>query len=198
MTEKLTKRSGDTPEIDLAKFENKWYNPGRGILTRSLWFLIGSPIVRSTVIPSSALRTWILRAFGARVGSGVVWKPGLHVKYPWRLTVGDHSWIGEDCWIDSLADITIGSNACVSQGVYLCTGNHDWSDPHFALRVSPIVIGDGAWVGAKSVVCPGVNVERLAILAAGSVATRSIPAAEVHVGNPAVYSRRRTIRNRPV
>jgi putative colanic acid biosynthesis acetyltransferase WcaF len=127
-----------------------------------------------------------------------VWKPGLHVKYPWRLTVGDHTWIGEDCWIDSLADITIGSNVCVSQGAYLCTGNHDWSDPYFGLRVSPIVIGDGAWVGAKAVVCPGVNIEKLAILAAGSVATKSIPSAEIHVGNPAIYSRNRRIRDSSV
>jgi putative colanic acid biosynthesis acetyltransferase WcaF len=194
MTEYGMGQTGELAKIDLSKFENTWYRPGGGFLTRSLWFFIGSPIVRSTIISSSAVRTLVLRAFGARIGSGVVWKPGAHIKYPWRLAVGDHSWIGEDCWIDSLANITIGSHVCVSQGVYLCTGNHDWSDPYFALRVSPIVIEDGAWVGAKAVVCPGVTVGNMAVLTAGSVATKSLPSGEIHVGNPAVYSRKRAIR----
>lgn len=195
MADKLPDGLKEKQVIQLSKFDNSSYNPGRGILTRSLWFFLASPVVRSSVMPSSSLRTFLLRAFGAQIGEGVVWKPGLHVKHPWRLTVGDHSWIGEDCWIDSIVDITIGSNTCVSQGAYLCTGNHDWSDPTFGLRLSPIVIGDGAWIGAQAVVCPGVTVEDLAILTAGSVAAKSIPAAEVHGGNPAVYLRRRAIRD---
>jgi len=77
----------------------------------------------------------------------VVFKPSINVKYPWKLEIGDHSWIGEGAWLDSLAPIRIGSNCCISQGVYFCTGNHDWTDPAFGLIVKPIVIEDGAWVG---------------------------------------------------
>ncbi|MGD0581153.1 MAG: putative colanic acid biosynthesis acetyltransferase, partial [Bryobacteraceae bacterium] len=93
----------------------------------------------------------MLRLFGARIGQGVVIKPGTRVKFPWRLQIGEHSWIGESAWLDDLSEISIGSNCCVSQGAYLCTGNHDWSDPAFRLIVRPIVLCDGSWVGAHAV-----------------------------------------------
>lgn len=119
------------------------------------------------------------------MGRGVVVKPGTRVKYPWRLTVGDHSWIGEDAWIDNLEDVRLGANVCVSQGAYLCTGNHDWSDPTFGLVVKPIVVEAGGWVAAKVMVCPGVTVGIGAIAAAGSIVARDIPDWEVHAGAPA-------------
>jgi putative colanic acid biosynthesis acetyltransferase WcaF len=132
--------------------------------------------------------------FGAKVGRGVVIKPGVRVKYPWRLTVGNNTWLGEDCWIDNIADVHIGSNACLSQGSYLCTGNHDWSDTAFPLTAQSIWIEDGAWVGAKAIICPNVTVGEGAIAAAGSVVQRSIPPGEIHSGNPAGFLRLRRMR----
>jgi putative colanic acid biosynthesis acetyltransferase WcaF len=181
-------------ELDLSKFDNSFYHPGGSALARAAWFLLGSPLLRCAVIPSNAMRVQLLKLFGATLGAGVVVKPGVRVKYPWRLWVGDHTWLGEDCWIDNVADVRIGSNACISQAAYLCTGNHDWADPLFALVLGPIAIGDGAWVGARSVVCPGVTVGPLAVLTAGSVAQRNLPAAEIHGGNPAVFKRLRGLR----
>src|SRR4051794_36257417 len=131
--------------VDLSTFDNSWYNPGRGRIIASMWFFFGLPIIRSSINPSSSVRRSLLRLFGARIGPGVVIKPGVRVKYPWRLTIGADSWIGEDCWIDNLEQVTIGSSACLSQGAYLCTGNHDWSDSAFGLMTKPITIGDGAW-----------------------------------------------------
>jgi putative colanic acid biosynthesis acetyltransferase WcaF len=119
------------------------------------------------------------------------------VKYPWLLGVGDHSWLGEDCWIDNLAAVRIGNNVCLSQGAYLCTGNHDWSDPVFGLIVKPINLGDGAWVGAGAIVCPGVSLGECAVVAAGSVVTRDVPALEIHAGNPARFVRRREFTTAP-
>jgi putative colanic acid biosynthesis acetyltransferase WcaF len=153
------------------------------------WFLFGLPLLRSSLLPWSAPRRAILRAFGAAIGRGVVLKPGVRVKYPWFLSIGDHAWIGEDCWIDNFAQVHIGDHACLSQGVYLCTGNHDWSDRSFGYILRPIHIGDGAWVGARSVVCPGVTISRLAIVTAGSVAHKNIPEREIHGGNPAAFLR---------
>jgi putative colanic acid biosynthesis acetyltransferase WcaF len=149
--------------------------------------------VRCSLTPSSALRSWLLRLFGGRIGHGVVLKPGIRVKYPWRLSVGDNSWIGEDCWLDNLEQISIGSNSCVSQGAYLCTGNHDWADESFGLIAKPIRLGDGAWVGAKCVVGPGVELGECSVAAAGSVVTKSIPEYEIHAGNPAKFVRRRPL-----
>ena len=182
------------PAVDLSRFDNAWYSPGRSRLVQALWFFLGLPVLRCAWLPSSVFRVHLLRLFGATVGSGAVIKPGVRVKYPWRLVVGEHSWIGEDAWIDNLADVTIGDDACISQGAYLCTGNHDWSDPAFGLIVKPIRLGSGSWVGAKSMVCPGVEFGELAVLTAGSVAVRSIPAREIHCGNPAVRSKVRALK----
>ena len=178
--------------VQLAKFNNDGYSPGRSRMVQALWFFLGGPLVRCSLVPSSILRAWLLRLFGARIGHGVVLKPGVRVKYPWRLSVGDNSWIGEDCWVDNLEQISIGSNVCVSQGAYLCTGNHDWSDSSFGLIVKSIRLRDGAWVGAKCVVGPGVEFGECAVAAAGSVVTKSIPEYEIHAGNPATFARRRS------
>jgi putative colanic acid biosynthesis acetyltransferase WcaF len=179
--------------VQLATFNNSWYRPGRPRLVLALWFFFGGPLVRSSWMPSSALRAWILRLFGAQIGHGVVLKPGVRVKYPWRLTVGDHSWIGEDCWLDNLDQISIASNVCVSQGAYLCTGNHDWADGSFGLIVKSIRLADGAWVGAKCVLGPGVELGECAVAAAGSVVAKNIPAYEIHAGNPARFVRHRSV-----
>jgi putative colanic acid biosynthesis acetyltransferase WcaF len=89
-----------------------------------------------------------LRRFGATIGQGARIKPGVRVKLPWRLTIGDHCWIGENTWFDNLAPITIADHVCISQDVYLCTGNHDWSDPNFKLITRSIHIEKGSWLGS--------------------------------------------------
>jgi putative colanic acid biosynthesis acetyltransferase WcaF len=180
--------------VRLANFRNTWYKPGRSPLVQAAWFFIGAPLVRTSLLPGSRVRSRILRLFGSRIGRGVVLKPGIRVKYPWRLSIGDNSWIGEDAWLDTVGDISIGSNVCISQAAYLCTGNHDWKDPAFGLIVQNITLGDGSWVGAKALICPGVEFGECAVAAAGSVVTRSIPAYEVHGGNPATLVRRRSIK----
>ena len=178
---------------DLSSYDNSWYSPGRGIAIRALWFFVGSPILRSQWLPLSSVRRFVLRCFGASVGKGVVLKPGVRVKYPWLLSIGNHSWIGEDVWIDNLVEVKVGANSCLSQGAYLCTGNHDWSDPSFGLRVLPIVLEEGCWVGARVLIGPGVAIGQCGIAAAGSVITKSIPAFEIHAGNPARFVKKRIL-----
>jgi putative colanic acid biosynthesis acetyltransferase WcaF len=175
--------------VKLGEYRNEWYRPGASAFARAAWFFLGLPLLRSAWLPSSAVRVWLLRRFGARVGRGCVIKPGVRVKYPWRLRMGDYCWLGEDCWIDNLAPVGLGDNVCISQGAYLCTGNHRWDDPRFALIVQPIRLGSGAWAGAKSVLCPGVSVGRCGIVCAGAVAMRTVPAYEIHGGNPARFLR---------
>jgi len=180
--------------VSLSTFDNSWYSPGRPLVVQCLWFFLGLPLLRSSCIPSYALRRGLLRLFGARIGNGVVIKPGVRVKYPWLLEVGDYTWIGEDAWIDNLAHVRLGSNVCISQGAYLCTGNHDWSDSSFGLIVRPIVVRDGAWLGAKVVVGPGVEVAECAVASAGSVVTRNLEASTIYAGNPAVAVKARLLR----
>ena len=177
--------------VRLRQYDNSWYRPGRSRGWQIAWFFLGLPILRSTLIPSSSLRVRLLRFFGAQIADGVVIKPGVRVKYPWRLTVGEDCWLGEDCWIDNLTSVELRNDVCISQGAYLCTGNHDWSDPHFGLMVEGILLNDGAWVGAKAMLAPGVELGECSVAAAGSIVNKSIPAFEVHAGNPAQFVRRR-------
>ncbi len=180
-------------QVELGRYDNSWFDPGRSRFWQAAWFFAGLPVLRSSWLPSSALRVRLLRWFGAEVGSGVVIKPGVRVKYPWRLKVGNHCWLGEDCWIDNLTRVELGTNVCLSQGAYLCTGNHDWSDPAFGLILGPITLENGSWVGARVFVAPNVTIGEHAVAAAGSVVTKSIPAWKVYAGNPAVFVRNRQL-----
>ena len=180
--------------VQLHRYDNSWYRPGGSFAKRALWMFLGQPILGSSWLPSSGLRVRLLRSFGASVGRGVVIKAGVRVKYPWHLEVGDDCWIGEDCWIDNLTTVRLASNVCISQGAYFCTGNHDWSDPLFGLRVEPIELGEGAWAGAKSLLTPGTVLGRYAVASAGAVVRGAIPDFEVHAGNPAQFVKLRRIR----
>ena len=133
----------------------------------------------------------LLRMTGASVGAGVVIKPRVTIKYPWKLAVGDHSWIGEQVWIDNLDQVTIGAHVCISQGALLLCGNHDYKKPTFDLITGPIVLEDGVWIGAKASVAPGVTCGSHSVLAMGSVATKNLEEWIVYQGNPALAVRER-------
>jgi putative colanic acid biosynthesis acetyltransferase WcaF len=169
------------------------YTPGAAYWKQVLWYFVGSPLVTSYWIPISSLKVLILRCFGATIGQKVRIKPGVRVKFPWHLSIGDCVWIGEDAWIDNLANVTIESNVCLSQGVYLCTGNHDWNHPDFNLKVAPIYIQESSWITAKSVIGPGVTIGEGAVLSLGSVAVHSLEPMMIYAGNPAKAIKRRKL-----
>lgn len=181
------------PVQDLARYRVTGYHPGAGPVRRAAWYLLNALVFRSSLVPFSALKRTLLRLFGARVGAGVVLKPRVSIKHPWRLSIGAHSWIGEDAWIDNLVEVTIGENACVSQGALILTGNHDYTSLTFDLRVQPVRIEDGAWIGARAVVCPGVTVSRNSVVTVGSVLTRNAAPDGIYAGNPAQRVRERRI-----
>lgn len=174
----------------LNTYSTRGFDRGASRLTEFLWLVVSATIVE-TWLPGSGWRKLLLQLFGARLGTGVVIKPRVRVKFPWRLTVGDYSWIGEQVWIDNLAEVKIGANACVSQGAYLCTGSHDWSVESFDLVVAPIDVGQNAWVGASCILAPGTKLCEGAVLSIGSVAKGSLTAGMVHAGNYAKPVRRR-------
>lgn len=171
------------PRLD--RYTTGSYSPGAPYWQQLLWYFIGSPLVESGWLPMSTFKVWLLRSFGARIGNGVRIKPGVRVKFPWRLMVGDFTWIGEKVWIDNLAPVTIENHVCLSQGVYLCTGNHDWSSPTFDLKTAAITLESGSWIAAKAIIGPGVTVGRGAVLTLGSVTVRSLEPMNIYTGNPA-------------
>jgi putative colanic acid biosynthesis acetyltransferase WcaF len=166
---------------------------GASWLKQLLWFLISPLLIQNPFIPFSGMRKWILCMFGASIGKAPRIRPGVRIKYPWKLKMGDHVWLGQDCWIDNITDVKIGSHVCVSQGAMLCTGNHNYRSSGFELMMQPITLEDGVWIGAKSVVAPGVTAYSHSMLTAGSVVTHDMEAYGIYQGNPAVCIKSRTI-----
>lgn len=178
--------------VSLRDYDSVSFSRGRSKLVESLWLLVDVLLIRSR-LPGHFHRRMFLRAFGARVGKRVIIKPGVHIKFPWRLSIGDDSWIGEDVWIDNLALVQVGANCCLSQGAYVCTGSHDWNSARFTLIVSPVTIEDDAWIAARAVVGPGVIVGSGAVLCLGSVATSRLDPWAIYQGVPAVRVNTRQI-----
>lgn len=179
--------------VELKKFENSNYYPGGGFLKRALWYCVNGLIFHSWLFPCSVMKCAILRWFGAKVGRNVVMKPRINIKYPWFLDIGDYVWLGEGVWIDNLAMVRIKDNVCISQGAYLLTGNHDYTDASFQLIVKGISLEKGVWVGAMSVVCPGVSMAEHSILSVSSVLQSDTEPYGIYRGNPAVKIRERNI-----
>ena len=171
--------------LDRYRTPASWH-PGAPWLLQTLWFCIGSPLFSSRWVPGSAWRVILLRVFGARIGPKCRLKPGLRVKFPWRLHVGQSCWLGESVWIDNLAPVHLGDRVCISQGAYLCTGNHNFRSPGFDLQLGQIRIESDAWIAACAVLAPGTVVGEGAVVSLGSVVSGSLPEGVIVRGNPAL------------
>jgi putative colanic acid biosynthesis acetyltransferase WcaF len=180
-------------KVDLSKFSTGDFDRGAGPLKEGFWTLASLFLFRLCPLKCSGLKCAVLRAFGAKVGRGVVIKPRVTITFPWKLTVGDHVWLGEESWLLNLAPIVIESHVCISQRSFLCTGNHNYKSPAFDLIVKPIQVESGAWIGAAAFVGPGVHVGNHAVLAAGSIATKNLEPFGIYHGNPAVLIKQRIV-----
>ena len=161
---------------------------------RFLWYFINIVFFKSSLFPFNSLKLFLLRLFGCSLGKGVVIKPNVNIKYPWKLSLGNYVWIGEQVWIDNLDNVTIGNHVCISQGAILICGSHDYKKPSFDLITKEIILNDGVWVGAKSIILPGVVAESHAILSAGSVMSKNLENYTIYRGNPAKKVGLRTIK----
>jgi len=180
-------------KTELSKYDNSSYKTGKSLIIRALWYYINILFFKNSLNTVNFSKVFFLRLFGAKVGKGVVIKPSVNIKYPWRLKIGDHVWIGENAWIDNLADVEIGDNCCISQGAMLLCGNHNYKKPTFDLIVGRIILEEGTWIGANSIVTPGIVCKSHSILAVGSVAAKDLQNYTIYQGNPAVEVRKRIL-----
>ncbi|MDR0832727.1 MAG: WcaF family extracellular polysaccharide biosynthesis acetyltransferase [Candidatus Symbiothrix sp.] len=181
--------------VDLSLFDNSWWKPGNK-LKLVVWYFINVLFFINPLNPISGLKVWLLRLFGAKIGKHVLIKPAVNIKYPWLLEVGDYVWIGDYVWLQNSFKLTIGNNVCISQGVMVSCGNHDYRTPGMDLVAGEITIEDGVWLGAKSLVSSGLTdivIQSGTVLSAGSVATKNLDAWTVYVGNPAQAIKTRVI-----
>lgn len=163
----------------------------RSQLTEALWVVVEALLVSNSMQPSSRIRRSALSLFGAKIGKGVILRPRLRVKYPWNLSVGARSWIGEGVWIHNQAEVIIGNDVVISQETFITTGSHDLAD--MRLVVTPVVVEDGAWLTCRCVVLRGVTVGRDSVVTPASVVSRDLPAGGIYTGNPAVLVRPRQV-----
>lgn len=177
-------------KVRLDTFDNSWYKPGSKFKIL-LWMLFSRFFINTSIPWPFSLKRSVLIFFGASLGKGLVIKPKVQIKYPWLLTVGDYCWIGEKVWIDNLAKVQLGSHVCLSQGVMLLTGNHDYKKETFDLIVGEITLKDGVWLAAQSVICPGTTAEENSLLTVGSIASKTLEKNTVYQGNPAQETRKR-------
>jgi len=177
---------------NLSNFNNDWFKPGNK-LKILLWYFVNVIFFNNSLFPISKLKVIFLKVFGSKVGAGVFIKPSVNIKYPWKLVVGNNVWIGEGVWIDNLANVKIGDNVCISQGAMLLCGNHNYKKSSFDLIVGEITLEEGVWIGAKSVVCPGIICKSHSILTVGSIASKDLEPFGVYKGNPATKVKTREI-----
>ena len=161
------------------------------MVVEALW-RITEGLLFGSWIPGSGWRVAMLRMFGAQIGRGVMIKPKVRVKFPWKLHVGDHSWLGEGLWIDNLAEVSIGDHCCLSQGAYLGTGNHRWDRDSFDLKTSPIRLENHCWIGAMALVAPGAVCGEGVVLTMGSMAKGELAKWQVYSGSPATIIKPRS------
>lgn len=161
--------------IDLAAAPGKreaWDRPSWQIY---LWSIAELVFVTNAWQISSALRAKVLRMFGADIGPGVVMRPRIKVRFPWKLKIGARSWIGDGVWIHNQDHVVIGSDVAISQESFITTGSHAYADD-MALITKPVVIEDGAWVTTRCIVLGGSIVRKSALVTPGTVVRGEIPA----------------------
>ena len=173
-----------SPWIDLRKYDQSGYDRGRPRWLVLLWWLVQAIAFPLSLHNFNGFRCWLLRLFGAQIGTDVLIRPTARVTYPWKLVIGDYSWIGDDVVLYSLEKISIGSHCVISQKCYLCTGSHDIESSTFDLLTAPITIGNGAWLATDCFVAPGVTIGANTVIGARSSVFTDISSAQVAFGTP--------------
>ena len=184
------------PWVDLRKYNQDWFDRGRPMWFIFLWWLIEGITLPLTPHNWYGFRCWLLRLFGAEIGTGVIIRSSVRVLYPWKVAIGDHSWIGDSVYFYSLDKIKIGSHCVISQKTYLCTGSHNAEDANFGLLTAPIEIGNGVWIAADCFIGLGVKIGANSVIGARSSVFNNIPEEQVAWGTPCLPRHRRQIKNR--
>jgi putative colanic acid biosynthesis acetyltransferase WcaF len=171
---------------DLSRFQLPKHFRGKPAWLVQLWWLVQALLFHPSPQVLFGWRRFLLRLFGARIGKNVLVRPSVAVTYPWKISIGDYSWIGDDVVLYSLSDIHIGSHTVISQRSYLCAATHDYTRLSFDMVAGPISIGDQVWIAADVFVAPGVKVDDGCLVGARSSVFQDLPAGMVCFGTPAV------------
>jgi len=169
---------------DLTKFVVPDDFRGRSKIQVQIWWLVQATLFRWSPQIAYGFRRWLLRAFGATVGNDVLVRPTVTITYPWKVTLAENCWVGDYVTLYSLGPIQIGKNAVISQHSYICAGDHDHSDPGFAIRAKAITVGAEAWIATGVFLAPGVTIGEATVIGARSAVFADMPPRMICLGSP--------------
>lgn len=150
-----------------------------------LWWLVQSLLMHTSPQFMYGWRRFLLRSFGAKIGTNVIIRPSVTITYPWKVSIGDDSWIGDHVELYSLGEITIGRNVVISQKSYLCAASHDYDKPDFPIWARAVTVKDGCWLATDVYVAPGVSIGQGTVVGARSSVFKDLPAGKICMGSPA-------------
>ncbi len=170
---------------DLASFQLPPGFRGRSGFVVQIWWLVQGVFFGLSPQFMYGWRRWLLRLFGAKIGKGVLVRSSARITYPWKLSIGDYSWVGDNSVLYNLGQIDIGSNVAIAHHVYLCTGFHDYECPEFTIKASPVIIEDEVWLTNDVFISPGVTIGHGSVVGARSSVLTDLPPMMLCYGNPA-------------
>ncbi len=164
---------------------------GKNAFTVQLWWIVQGVFFRNSPQFMYGFRRFLLRLFGAKIGKKVILRPTVRTTYPWKVKIGDYSWIGDDVVLYSLGEIEIGNNVVISQKSYICTGSHDYLKSTFDIYAKKIIIKDECWLATDVFIAPGVTIHKGTVIGARSSVYKNLPANKICLGSPAKVLRNR-------
>jgi len=168
----------------------KTYKTPKGFREKSklyvqIWWFVQATFFRLSPQIMYSFRRFLLRVFGAQIGKGVIIRPSVKITYPWKVKIGDYSWVGDDVVLYSLGEIEIEENVVISQRSYLCTGSHDYTESDFPIYAKKIKIEKECWLATDVFVAPGITIGQKTVVGSRSSVFKDLPPMKVCVGSPA-------------
>lgn len=158
---------------------------GKSKWTVQVWWIVDAVFFKCSPQIMYGWRRFLLKAFGAKIGKGVIVRPSAQITYPWKVSIGDYSWIGDDVVLYSLGEIEIGNNTVISQRSYICTGSHHYNSESFEIYAEKITIGHKCWLATDVYVAPSITIGDFTVVGARSSVFSDLPSNKVCVGSPA-------------
>lgn len=166
---------------------------GKSAIIVQLWWIVQGTLFAMSPQFLYGWRRFLLRCFGAEIGKHVIIRPSAKMTYPWKVKIGDYSWIGDDVVLYSLGNIIIGKNTVISQKSYICTGTHDYTKNNFPILEKKTVIGNACWLATDVFVSPGVTINNGVVVGARSTVINDLDSNSVYVGSPVRFIKKRKI-----
>jgi maltose O-acetyltransferase len=176
-------------EIKEGKMKSmKWH--WRLLLNHTYLYVINILHLIAGLVPEP-LRGFWFGLFLGKIGKGVYIDNRVYFKFPWLVRLGDRVSINRGCEfycsLENRSKITIGSNVLIGPHVKFYGAGHDHSDDAFRNIGADIEVGDHTWIGASAIILQGVHIGEGAVIAAGSVVTKDVPARTIVGGAPARF-----------